>query len=61
MEQQNTTDSAHGNTASYIIKLDDRIIWQGKNLKSQIKRVKKENPNNKISIIWKSDQEFLIG
>jgi hypothetical protein len=61
MEHQNTTESAHGNAASYIIKLDDRIIWRGKNLKSQIKRVKKKNPNNKISIIWKSDQEFLIG
>ena len=44
----------------YILKLNDHVIWEGKDLKRQLVRIKKEHIGGKLSIAWKTDREFLI-
>ena len=46
---------------TYVMKLDNEVIWEGKDLKRQMEKIKKDNPLKRVSIAWKSDQEFLIG
>ncbi|MCP4631616.1 MAG: hypothetical protein GY855_01725 [candidate division Zixibacteria bacterium] len=44
----------------YVMKIDDEVVWEGRDLKHQMTRVKKQNPKSKISIMWKTEKEFLI-
>jgi len=44
----------------YVIKVDEKVIWEGRDLTKQIKKVKSENPQGTIAIAWKSNKEFLI-
>ncbi len=62
MNQKKISLIKSGETSpTYIVKLDNQVIWEGKNLKRQMEEIEKENPLKRISIAWKSNQEFTIG
>ena len=48
------------NKISYIIYIDDKPIFKGKNLKKLIKEAKKKYPGKEISIGWEIPEGVLI-
>jgi hypothetical protein len=45
---------------TYVLSSDEKVVWEGLDLKRQITKIKKENPDAKITISWKSKEDFLI-
>jgi len=41
----------------YIIKADEKVIWQGKNVHRKYGAIRKRNKNKELAVSWKSGQE----
>lgn len=44
----------------YVIKIEGRVTWEGKDPQKKLPRLLNAYPGKNISISWKSDEEFLI-
>ena len=44
----------------YVIKVDGKEVWRGKDLKKKFEEIRKKNPRKKISIAWESDDDLLV-
>ena len=44
----------------YVIRIDEKEVWRGKNLKDNFFDLKRKNPKKKISIAWESDDDIVI-
>lgn len=44
----------------YIIKIEGRVAWEGKNPRTKLPLLLNRNPGRNVSISWKPDREFLI-
>lgn len=44
----------------YLIKVNDKIVWEGIRLKSIFEKIRKENPDKKVSIAWKLKEGILV-
>ncbi len=44
----------------YVIRVDGKEVWRGKNPKEKLIELKKENPNKRVSIAWQSDDDILV-
>lgn len=58
--QKEILDQPRDTSPIYVLKIDERIVWQGKDLSRQLKKARKDNPHGKITITWTSDREFLV-
>lgn len=47
-------------TGKYIIKIDGKIEWEGRNPQTKLPSMLNDFRGKDISISWKSDREFLI-
>ncbi|MBD3232489.1 MAG: hypothetical protein GF315_02060 [candidate division Zixibacteria bacterium] len=46
---------------TYILKLDEEIIWEGKDLKTQLEKEITKHPGRELTVAWKKkEREFLI-
>jgi len=44
----------------YIIKVDDREIWRGLNVKNKYIEIVQANPTRRVSISWRLPEAVLI-
>ncbi|MEE8418186.1 MAG: hypothetical protein V3S06_05920 [candidate division Zixibacteria bacterium] len=44
----------------YVIKIEGRVTWEGKNPQEKLPRVLNAHPGKNVSIAWKPDEGFLI-
>jgi len=44
----------------YVIKVDKEDVWHGLNPKEVYKELKKQNPNKRVSIAWRTTEDVLV-
>lgn len=44
----------------YVIKVDKEDVWRGLNPKEVYKELKKQNPNKRVSIAWRTTEDVLV-
>lgn len=43
----------------YVIRVDGKDVWRGKDPKEKFMELKKKNPEKRVSIAWQSDDDLL--
>ncbi len=44
----------------FVIRVDDKEVWRGKEPRERLFELKKKYPNSKVSIAWESNDDLLI-
>lgn len=44
----------------YVIRVDGKEVWRGKNPEGKFLELKKKNPKKRVSIAWQSDDDLLV-
>lgn len=60
MKSKNQKESKAKEDYIYLIKVNDKIVWEGMRLKSIFEKIRKENPNKKVSVGWKLKEGVLV-
>lgn len=47
-------------TYEYVIRIDGKEVWRGKNPKGKLLELKKKNLAKRVSIAWESDDDLLV-
>ncbi len=55
-----TIKKSPGAGGKYVIKIEGKVTWEGKDPQKKLPRLLNTHPAKKVSIAWKSGEEFLI-
>lgn len=44
----------------YVVRVDGREVWRGKQPKEKLIEMKKKNPMKRVSVAWQSDDDLLV-
>jgi hypothetical protein len=44
----------------YVIRVDGKEVWRGKDLNDRYWVFKKNNPDKKVSVAWQSDDDLMV-
>ena len=44
----------------YVIKVDNKEKWRGLNPKTEYWKLKKKNPNKRVSVSWETSEDVLV-
>ena len=44
----------------YIIRIDGKEVWRGKDLKDKYWELKKRNPKKRVTVAWESDDDLIV-
>jgi len=44
----------------YVIRVDGRDVWEGRNPKRRFGEIKRQNPDKRVSIAWKTREKVLV-
>lgn len=56
----NTLKDTNKKTYEYVVYVEDKPLFKGKNLKKMLSEAKKQYKNKKISISWQAPEGVLI-
>jgi len=43
----------------YVIRVDEKDVWEGRNPKRKFDEIKRRNPDKRVSIAWKTREKVL--
>lgn len=49
-----------GRNCWYVIRIEGKEVWRGKDPKGLYWDFKKKNPQKKVSIAWQSDDDIMV-
>lgn len=49
-----------GRNCWYVIRVDGKEVWKGKDPKGLYWDFKKKNPQKRVSIAWQSDDDIMV-
>ena len=44
----------------YVIKVDGRVVWEGRNPKEKYFEIREQNPGKEIAIAWRTTEKILV-
>lgn len=44
----------------YVIKVDGKVVWVGRNPKEIYFKIRKQNPGKEIAIAWRTKEKILV-
>ncbi|NQE45683.1 hypothetical protein C5S31_06665 [ANME-1 cluster archaeon GoMg2] len=44
----------------YVIKVDGKVVWAGRNPKDKYFEIMKQNPGKEVAIAWRTKEKILV-
>lgn len=44
----------------YVIKVDGKVVWEGRNPKEKYFDIRKQNPGKEIAIAWRTKEKNMV-
>jgi hypothetical protein len=44
----------------YVIKVDGKVVWEGRNPKEKYFEIREQNPGKEIAIAWRTTEKILV-
>ena len=49
-----------GEKFGYVIKVDGKVVWEGRNPKEEYFGIMKQNPGKEVAIAWRTKEKILV-